>query len=140
MARPTQDALFARKVGAIHLVFHAHRSYLQKHGEPRTMEELRTHTVVGYDRVRPLAAAVDKMGTKWDRVIATSATASAVRPGTLRSALPRLLCALQWSGFSRTVASYSEIASERFAGPMPRDTARLKWRSHAEGFRANVTR
>jgi len=61
MARPTQDALFARKVGAIHLVFHAHRSYLQKHGEPRTMEELRTHTVVGYDRVRPLTAAVDKL-------------------------------------------------------------------------------
>lgn len=61
MARPTQDALFARKVGAIHLAFHAHRSYLQKHGEPRTMEELRSHTVVGYDRVRPLAAAVDKL-------------------------------------------------------------------------------
>jgi DNA-binding transcriptional LysR family regulator len=61
MARPTQDALFARKVGAIHLVFHAHRSYLQKHGEPRTMEELRAHTLVGYDRVRPLAAAVDKL-------------------------------------------------------------------------------
>ncbi len=61
MARPTQDALLARRVGAIHLVFHAHRSYLQKHGEPRTMEELRAHTVIGYDRVRPLAAALDKV-------------------------------------------------------------------------------
>ena len=61
MARPTQDALFARKVGSINLVFHAHRSYLQKHGEPRTIDELRSHTVVGYDRVRPLTAALDKI-------------------------------------------------------------------------------
>ena len=61
MARPTQDALFARKVGAIRLVFHAHRAYLQKHGEPRSMDELRGHTVVGYDRVRPLPAALNKL-------------------------------------------------------------------------------
>jgi DNA-binding transcriptional LysR family regulator len=61
MARPTQDALFARKVGEIHLAFHAHRAYLQKHGAPRTMDELRSHAVVGYDRVRPLAAALDKI-------------------------------------------------------------------------------
>jgi DNA-binding transcriptional LysR family regulator len=61
MARPAQDALFARKVGAINLTFFAHRSYLQKHGEPRTMDELRFHTLVGYDRVRPLAAALDKL-------------------------------------------------------------------------------
>jgi DNA-binding transcriptional LysR family regulator len=61
MARPTQDALFARKVGEIHIGFHAHRAYLQKHGEPRTMDELRSHAVIGYDRVRPLPAALDKL-------------------------------------------------------------------------------
>jgi len=61
MARPTQDALFARKVGEIHLVFHAHRAYLQKHGEPRSIEELRAHALVGYDRVRPLPAALDRL-------------------------------------------------------------------------------
>ena len=57
MARPTQDALFARRVGAVELIFHAHRAYLQKHGEPRTLDELRGHTLIGYDRIRPISAA-----------------------------------------------------------------------------------
>jgi DNA-binding transcriptional LysR family regulator len=61
MARPTQDALFARKVGVITLGFYAHRSYLQKHGEPRSYEELRTHAIIGFDRIRPLGAALDKL-------------------------------------------------------------------------------
>ena len=59
MARPTQEALFARKVGTIPVIFHAHRSYLQKHGEPRTMEELRGHAIIGFDRLRPLSRAID---------------------------------------------------------------------------------
>jgi DNA-binding transcriptional LysR family regulator len=49
--RPTQDALLARRIGAVPLIFHAHRSYLQKHGEPRTIEELQGHTLIGYDRI-----------------------------------------------------------------------------------------
>ena len=50
MARPTQNALFARRVGSVRLVMHAHRAYLQKHGEPRTLGDLRGHTLIGYDR------------------------------------------------------------------------------------------
>lgn len=61
MARPTQDALFALKIGSINLGFHAHRSYLQKHGEPRTMDELRGHTLIGFDRNLPLARIVDQI-------------------------------------------------------------------------------
>jgi DNA-binding transcriptional LysR family regulator len=58
MARPTQDALFARKVGSVRAMFFAHRAYLQKHGEPRTLAELRGHTLVGYDRNLTVPAAV----------------------------------------------------------------------------------
>ena len=61
MAPPGQDALFARKVGALHLVFHAHRAYLQKHGVPQSVDELRTHTLIGYDRIRPMPAALEKV-------------------------------------------------------------------------------
>ena len=53
MARPTQDALLARRIGAVPLIFHAHRSYLQKHGEPRTIADLLGHTLIGYDRNLP---------------------------------------------------------------------------------------
>jgi DNA-binding transcriptional LysR family regulator len=61
MARPTQDALFARKVGSLNLIFHAHRAYLQKHGEPRTLDELRGHTLIGYDRILTVPQAVAKL-------------------------------------------------------------------------------
>jgi DNA-binding transcriptional LysR family regulator len=54
MVRPTQDALLARRVGALELIFHGHRGYLQKHGVPRTLDDLLVgHTLIGYDRARP---------------------------------------------------------------------------------------
>ncbi|HEY2179938.1 MAG TPA: LysR family transcriptional regulator [Caulobacteraceae bacterium] len=53
MVRPTQDALLARRIGELSLIFHGHRSYLQKHGVPRSIDELTSHTLIGYDRIRP---------------------------------------------------------------------------------------
>jgi DNA-binding transcriptional LysR family regulator len=53
MTRPTQNALTARRVGAVRIGFYAHRSYLRKHGTPRSMAELAGHTLIGYDRVQP---------------------------------------------------------------------------------------
>jgi DNA-binding transcriptional LysR family regulator len=53
MARPSQGSLFARRVGTVRLTFFAHRAYLQKHGEPRSLAELAGHTLIGYDRVAP---------------------------------------------------------------------------------------
>ena len=50
MAQPTQSALVARKVGTVHLGFHAHPSYAEKYGLPTTIEELSEHPVIGYDR------------------------------------------------------------------------------------------
>jgi DNA-binding transcriptional LysR family regulator len=61
MARPTQDALLARRIGAIPLIFHAHQGYLQKHGQPRTMDELTGHTLIGYDRTAPNIDGVDTL-------------------------------------------------------------------------------
>jgi DNA-binding transcriptional LysR family regulator len=49
MVRPTQDALVAQRVGGIELGFHARRRYLADHGTPRTMAELRRHTLIGFD-------------------------------------------------------------------------------------------
>src|ERR1700756_319987 len=43
--RPTQDALVARRVGGIELGLHAHERYLADHGTPRTMAQLRRHTL-----------------------------------------------------------------------------------------------
>jgi DNA-binding transcriptional LysR family regulator len=50
MVRPSQSALFAHKVGVIHVGFHAHPRYLKAHGTPKTLAELREHPLIGFDK------------------------------------------------------------------------------------------
>ncbi len=50
MVRPSQGALFARKVGIIQLGFHAHPRYLKAHGTPKTMAELLEHPLIGFEK------------------------------------------------------------------------------------------
>jgi DNA-binding transcriptional LysR family regulator len=59
MARPAQDALLARRIGAVPALFYAHRRYLQRHGEPQTLDDLRRHALIGYDRTRPMERATE---------------------------------------------------------------------------------
>ena len=49
MVRPSQDALIARRIGEIELGVHARRSYLERHGTPHTWDDLRNHSVIGFD-------------------------------------------------------------------------------------------
>jgi DNA-binding transcriptional LysR family regulator len=49
MAPPTQNALVAKKVGEVQLGFYATAEYLERHGAPVGMEELKGHTIVGFD-------------------------------------------------------------------------------------------
>jgi DNA-binding transcriptional LysR family regulator len=49
MVRPSQEALIARRVGDIELGLHAHRDYLERCGTPSTWEELKSHTIIGFD-------------------------------------------------------------------------------------------
>lgn len=49
MVRPTQEALVAKRVGGIELGLHARQGYLAEHGTPRTMAQLRRHTLIGFD-------------------------------------------------------------------------------------------
>ena len=50
MARPTQDALLARRLGAVEVGLFAHRSYLERFGVPRTQAELASHRLIGFDQ------------------------------------------------------------------------------------------
>ncbi len=49
MMRPTQTGLRARRVGSIGGGIYAHRRYLQRHGEPRTLNDS-GHAAIGFDR------------------------------------------------------------------------------------------
>jgi DNA-binding transcriptional LysR family regulator len=51
MARPKQEALIARRIGAVPLGLYAHRTYIRAHGLPATLAELETHhRLIGFDR------------------------------------------------------------------------------------------
>lgn len=53
MVEPEQDALIARHIGAVNLGLHAHKTYLEKAGAPKTWKDLRAHTLIGYDTETP---------------------------------------------------------------------------------------
>ncbi|OHC45410.1 MAG: LysR family transcriptional regulator [Rhodanobacter sp. RIFOXYA1_FULL_67_6] len=58
MLRPAQTALVARRIGAIPLGLHAHRSYLKTYGRPRALADLQQHALIGFDRETPALRAL----------------------------------------------------------------------------------
>jgi DNA-binding transcriptional LysR family regulator len=66
MVRPTQEALLAKRIGAVGLGLFAHRSYLQKHGEPTTLGES-GHAAIGFDRDPSVARALSGLTIPTDR-------------------------------------------------------------------------
>ena len=49
MVRPTQSGLVARRIGASRIRFYAHRDYLVRFGEPRSLADLAGHCLIGFD-------------------------------------------------------------------------------------------
>lgn len=50
MTRPQQDALLARRAGSVKLGFFASQSYVDRHGKPRTVDELDRFSLIGPDK------------------------------------------------------------------------------------------
>ncbi len=63
MSQPSQEALLVRKVGIARLALYAHRRYVERHGLPASFDELRAHSVIGFDRSVPLRVALDQLDT-----------------------------------------------------------------------------
>ena len=60
MTEPRQDALIARRLGAIPLGLYAHPSYIAAHGTPATLAELAQHRLIGFDAETPFLRAAQK--------------------------------------------------------------------------------
>lgn len=60
MVPPQQSVLIARRIGRIPLGLHAHRDYLERAGRPRTLDDLRGHTLIGFDRETAFHRAMAK--------------------------------------------------------------------------------
>jgi DNA-binding transcriptional LysR family regulator len=54
MVKPTQSALVSRKIGTLHLGLHAHPRYVKSHGVPGSLDELRQHPLIGFDKAASL--------------------------------------------------------------------------------------
>ena len=50
MARPLQQALVARRIGPVGIGLYAHRRYVAARGQPRSIDELAQHQLIGFDR------------------------------------------------------------------------------------------
>lgn len=50
MVRPSQSALVARRIGTVAIGLFAHRRYAERHGLPRTVDDLAGHPLIGFDR------------------------------------------------------------------------------------------
>ena len=50
MVRPTQSGLIARRIGVSRIRLFAHRDYLARFGEPRSLADLKNHCLIGFDR------------------------------------------------------------------------------------------
>ena len=59
MARPTQGALHGRRIGEVEVGLYASAGYIQKHGQPLSLDERRVHTIVGFDQIPAYAERVN---------------------------------------------------------------------------------
>jgi DNA-binding transcriptional LysR family regulator len=60
MVRPTQTGLVARQLGNAVVGFHAHKSYLDAKGRPKTLAELSRLRLIGYDRTAIPKEVIDQ--------------------------------------------------------------------------------
>ena len=60
MMRPEQEQLVVQRIGEIELGLHAHKDYLDNHGEPRDLHELTAHSVIGYDQASSFIRKAEK--------------------------------------------------------------------------------
>jgi DNA-binding transcriptional LysR family regulator len=65
--RPTQTGLTAKKIGDVTLGLHAHRRYLNSHGTPRTIDDLKNHALIGYDQETPAVRSLQAKGMGFSR-------------------------------------------------------------------------
>jgi DNA-binding transcriptional LysR family regulator len=67
MVRPRQELLVARRIGQIEVGLHAHQRYLARHGTPRSLADLATHALIGYDQATEFVRNASKALAGWRR-------------------------------------------------------------------------
>lgn len=67
MTAPRQDVLLATRVGDIMLGLHAHRTYIERHGQPKSLADLSRHALIGFDQPTPFLRSARAHLSVWSR-------------------------------------------------------------------------
>ncbi|MDN7487716.1 LysR family transcriptional regulator [Burkholderia sp. AU31652] len=67
MAPPTQEALVARRIGAVDVGLYARDDYLAHNGVPETTDALAHHALIGFDTVTPFIRSMGRSMPLWKR-------------------------------------------------------------------------
>jgi DNA-binding transcriptional LysR family regulator len=68
MVEPAQDALVVKRLGEVTLGLHAHRRYLAHAGAPRDLEDLKRHSMIGFDSETPAIRSMRRRVPSYDSV------------------------------------------------------------------------
>lgn len=86
MFQPEQAALVAQKVARIELGMFAHARYVAAHGAPRSIEDLKNHAFIGFDRETPFIRRIQARFPMFDRaMLAFRADSDLAQLGALRA-------------------------------------------------------
>ena len=100
MTTPVQEQLIARRTGKIEIGLHAAPAYLSRHGAPESIEELLTHTLVGFDTITPFILQSLKQFPQLNRDLFTVRTDSDVAQlNLLRAGAGIGMCQVQLADF-----------------------------------------
>ena len=67
MFRPTQPDLVARRLPDMALGFFAHKDYVKEYGEPTSMDDFKSHTIIGYDESTEFIEGAARLGYQLTR-------------------------------------------------------------------------
>ncbi|EQD33835.1 LysR family transcriptional regulator, partial [mine drainage metagenome] len=84
MVRPDQASLIARRVGQIEVGLHATRHYLERHGTPESAEDLKGHTLIGFDQPTAFVHAASRSMSLQREAFALRATSDLAQLALIR--------------------------------------------------------
>lgn len=101
MTTPVQEQLIARRMGRIEIGLHAAPAYLSRHGAPESIDELFTHTLVGFDNMTPFILQALKQYPQLNRELFTVRTDSDIAQlNLIRAGAGIGMCQVQLADFS----------------------------------------
>lgn len=85
MTRPEQAALVVRRIGTIPVGLHARRDYLEAHGVPASMADLRAHRLIGFDVETPTIRSMRRRIPDFDAPFAVRADSQVAQLSLVRA-------------------------------------------------------